>query len=73
MVKKKELQQYAVHFLAECFGTFILILLNEGAIANYKFARFTCHSTLTIYLAIGVGVYTGVSLCIFICLVIDNI
>jgi glycerol uptake facilitator-like aquaporin len=59
MVTKKELQQYVVELVAECFGTFILILLNEGAIANYKFAQLTSHSTLTIYLAIGVGVYTG--------------
>ncbi|CAF3703025.1 unnamed protein product [Adineta steineri] len=59
MVTKKELQQYVVELLSECFGTFILILLNEGAIANYKFARFTSHYTLSIYLAIGVGVYTG--------------
>lgn len=59
MVTKKELQQYVVELVAECFGTFILILLNEGAIANYKFAQLTSHSILTIYLAIGVGVYTG--------------
>ncbi|CAF3829305.1 unnamed protein product [Adineta steineri] len=59
MVTKKELQQYVVELLSECFGTFILILLNEGAIANYKFARFTSHYTLSIYLAIGVGVYTA--------------
>ncbi len=59
MVKKKELQQYAVQLLAECFGTFILILLNEAAIANYKFGLLTSHSTLIIYIAIGVGVYTG--------------
>lgn len=59
MVTMNELQQYVVELLAECFGTFILILLNEGAIANYKFAQSTSQSTLTIYLAIGVGVYTG--------------
>ena len=59
MLTKKEFQQYLVELLAECFGTFILILLNEGAIANYKFAQFTSHSALAIYLAIGVGVYTG--------------
>lgn len=60
MVTKKELQQYIVELIAECFGTFILILFNEGAIANYKFAQLTSYPALTIYLAIGVGVYTGI-------------
>ncbi|UJR07228.1 hypothetical protein I4U23_011516 [Adineta vaga] len=59
MVKRKDLQQYAVELLVECFGTFILIVFNEGAIANYKFAQLTSHSILTIYIAIGVGIYTA--------------
>ncbi len=60
MVTKKELQQYLVELVAECFGTFILLLLNGAAIANYKFAQLPSYSTLSIYLAVGVGVYTGI-------------
>ncbi len=59
MVKTKDLQYYAIQLLTECFSTCILILFNHGGIANYKFARQTSHSTLSIYLAIGVGVYSG--------------
>ena len=50
MVKIKELQQYAVQLLAECFATCILILIGETGLANYKFARQTSHSTLPIAL-----------------------
>jgi len=59
MVTTKELQQYAVQFLAECFGTCILILIGEGGLANYKFAGQTSHSTLPIAIAFGVGVYAA--------------
>ena len=59
MVKTREIQQYAVELLAECFATCILILIGEGGIANYKFARQTSHSTFPISLAFGVGVYSG--------------
>ncbi|CAF2832310.1 unnamed protein product [Rotaria sp. Silwood2] len=60
MVKIKELQQYAVQLLAECFATCILILMGEAGIANYKFARQTSHSTLPIPIAFGVGVYLAI-------------
>jgi glycerol uptake facilitator-like aquaporin len=59
MVKTKELQKYAVEFIAECFATCILILIGEGGIANYKFTRQISHSTLPISLSFGVGVYSG--------------
>ncbi|CAF1486308.1 unnamed protein product [Adineta ricciae] len=59
MVTKKDLEEYFVDFFVETFGTFILIVFNEGAIANYKFAQLTTHSVITIYIAIGVGIYTA--------------
>jgi glycerol uptake facilitator-like aquaporin len=46
MVKMKELQQFSVELLAECFATCILILIDEGGIANYKFARHASHLVL---------------------------
>ncbi len=61
MVKIKELQQYAVQLLAECFATCLLILIGEGAIANYKFTYQPNHSTIPIAVAFGVGVYSGKS------------
>jgi glycerol uptake facilitator-like aquaporin len=42
-----------------CFTTYILLLIGEGSIANYKFASPTSHSTLSISLSLGVGVYSG--------------
>ena len=59
MPRKEELQQYAVHLLAECFATCILILMGDGAVANYKFTREPSHSTLPNAIAFGVGVYAG--------------
>jgi len=59
MVKIKELQQYAVQLLVECFATCILILIGEAGLANYKFARHPSHSTLPTAIAFGVGVYIG--------------
>ena len=59
MVKAKELQQYAVQLLAECFATCVLILIGEAAIANYKFTQEPNHSTLPIAIAFGVGIYAG--------------
>jgi glycerol uptake facilitator-like aquaporin len=59
MVKVKELQQYFAQCVAECFSTFILILIGESAIAQYKFTHQTCHSMILINLSFGIGVYTG--------------
>ncbi|CAF1173122.1 unnamed protein product [Adineta ricciae] len=61
MVKltKKDFQDYFVKFVAECFATCILILIGEGGIANYKFARQPTHSTLPISLSFAVGVYSA--------------
>ena len=59
MTKVKELQQYVVQLLAECFGTCVLILFGEGALANYKFIQQPFHSTLPTAIAFGVGVYSG--------------
>lgn len=61
LITKKEFQDYSVKFLAECFATCILILIGEGGIANYKFARQPSHSTMPISLAFGAGVYAGKS------------
>jgi glycerol uptake facilitator-like aquaporin len=60
MAKVKELQQYVAQCIAECFSTFMLILIGEGAIAQYKFSKHGNHSTITINLAFGIGVYTGI-------------
>ena len=59
MVQMKELQQYAIQLLAECFGTCLLILIGEAAIANYKFTQEPSQSTLPIAVGFGVGVYAG--------------
>jgi len=59
MVKIKELQQYAVQLLAECFATCILILIGEATIANYKFTRQSSYSTLTVAIGFGIGTYSG--------------
>jgi len=59
MVKIKELQQYVVQLLAECFATCVHILIGEAAVANYKFTQEPSHSTLPIAIAFGVGVYSG--------------
>ncbi|CAF0903015.1 unnamed protein product [Adineta ricciae] len=60
MAKVRELQQYLTQGLAECFGTFMLILIGESAIAQYKLSRQGSHSTITINLAFGIGVYTAI-------------
>ncbi|CAF0755946.1 unnamed protein product [Adineta steineri] len=59
MVKVKELEQYMAQGLAECFATFMLILIGEGAIAQYKLSHQGNHSTITINLSFGIGVYTA--------------
>jgi glycerol uptake facilitator-like aquaporin len=59
MVKVKELQQYIAQCIAECFSTFILILIGESAIAQHKFTHHPYHSTILINLSFGIGVYTG--------------
>jgi glycerol uptake facilitator-like aquaporin len=60
MVKTKELQQYMAQCVAECFSTFMLILIGEASIAQYKFDRNTNRSPLTINVSFGIGVYTGI-------------
>ncbi|CAF1559753.1 unnamed protein product [Adineta steineri] len=60
MVSKEKLQKYTVELLSECFGTCILILIGEAALANYKFAQQTSHSTLPITIAFSIGVYAGI-------------
>lgn len=59
MTKVKEIHQYLAQCVAECFSTFMLILIGEAAIAQYKFSRQPCHSPITINLSFGIGVYTG--------------
>jgi hypothetical protein len=59
MVTREKLQKYAVHLLAECFATCILILLGDASVANYKFTRQPSHSTLPIAISFGIGVYSG--------------
>lgn len=59
MVNIRELQQYMIQLLAECFATCIHILIGEAALANYKFTQQYSHSTLSNAIAFGVGVYSG--------------
>jgi glycerol uptake facilitator-like aquaporin len=59
MAPVKEIQQYFAQCIAEFFSTFMLILIGESAIAQYKFNRSEYHSTLIINLSFGIGVYTG--------------
>jgi glycerol uptake facilitator-like aquaporin len=59
MVKAKELQQYLAQCVAECFSTFMLILIGEASIAQYKFTPAQDRSALSINLSFGIGVYTG--------------
>ena len=59
MTKTKEIHQYLAQCVAECFSTFMLILIGEAAIAQYKFSKQSYHSPITINISFGVGVYTG--------------
>ena len=59
MTKINELQRYTVQLLTECFATCVLILVGEASLANYKFARQSSHSKVSIAIAFGVGVYSG--------------
>ena len=59
MTKIRELQQYSVQLLVECFATCVLILFGEAGNANYKFSRQTAYSTLPVSITFGVGVYVG--------------
>jgi glycerol uptake facilitator-like aquaporin len=68
MVKVKDLQLYMAQCLAECFSTFMLILIGEASIAQYKFSRNANHSPITINLSFGIGVYTGICFFVLMCL-----
>ncbi|CAF2343293.1 unnamed protein product [Rotaria sp. Silwood2] len=59
MVKAKELQQYLAQCLAECFSTFMLILIGEASIAQYKFSKSEHRSIIAVNLSFGIGVYTA--------------
>ncbi|CAF0930816.1 unnamed protein product [Rotaria sp. Silwood1] len=59
MAKVKELQQYLAQCLAECFSTFMLILIGEASIAQYKFSKPEHRSIVAINLSFGIGVYTA--------------
>ena len=55
----RELRQYVAQSVAEFFGTFMLILIGESAIAQYKFSQDTRSTPLAINISFGIGVYTG--------------
>ena len=59
MVHARELKQYAAQCLAELFGTFLLILIGEAAVAQYKFTRQPSQTTLPIHIAFGIGTYVA--------------
>ncbi|CAF4768389.1 unnamed protein product, partial [Rotaria socialis] len=58
MAKVKELQQYSAQCLAEFFSTFMLILIGEASIAQYKFSPPEHRSIVAVNLSFGIGVYT---------------
>ena len=60
MVHAKELKQYAAQCLAELFGTFLLILIGEASVAQYKFTRQPAQMTLPIHISFGVGIYVAI-------------
>ncbi|CAF2026837.1 unnamed protein product [Rotaria magnacalcarata] len=59
MVKVKEFQQYSAQCLAEFFSTFMLILIGEASIAQYKFSPPEHRSIIAVNLSFGIGVYTA--------------
>ncbi|CAF3769437.1 unnamed protein product [Rotaria sordida] len=59
MAKVKELQQYLAQCVAECFSTFMLILIGEASLAQYKFSKSEHRSIIAINLSFGIGVYTA--------------
>ncbi len=72
MAKVKELQQYIAQCIAECFGTFMLILIGEASIAQYKLSRQGNHSIIPINLSFGIGVYTGIDFLSIYISVVNN-
>jgi glycerol uptake facilitator-like aquaporin len=59
MIHAKELKQYAAQSLAELYGTFILILIGEAAVAQYKFIRQPTQTNLPIHICFGIGTYVA--------------
>jgi len=60
MPKVKELQQYMAQCLAECFSTFMLVLIGEAAIAQYKFSGNPNQSPIIVNVSFGIGVYLAI-------------
>lgn len=55
----KEIKKYTAQCVAELFATFMLILIGESAIAQFKFSGNNNQSPILINLSFGIGVYTG--------------
>ncbi|CAF0942632.1 unnamed protein product [Didymodactylos carnosus] len=58
-MKIQDIKQYLAQMLAEFFATFLLILIGNGSVAQFKFTGPPGQSHLAVQLTWGVGVYTA--------------
>ncbi|CAF3368290.1 unnamed protein product [Rotaria sp. Silwood1] len=59
MLHAKQLKQYVAQFVAELFGTFVLIFIGDLSVAQYKFTKPRINSNFGINLSYGTGVYVA--------------
>jgi glycerol uptake facilitator-like aquaporin len=59
MLHPSQLKQYAAQCLAEFFGTFLLVLIGNLSVAQYKFTEATVESKLGINLSYAAGIYVA--------------
>jgi glycerol uptake facilitator-like aquaporin len=59
MSSASHLKQYAAQCLAELFGTFLLILIGNLSVAQFKFSKPTINNNLGINLSYATGVYVA--------------
>jgi glycerol uptake facilitator-like aquaporin len=59
MLHSRQLKQYAAQCLAELFGTFVLILIGNLSVAQYKFSKPQNKDSLGVNLSYATGVYVA--------------
>ena len=59
MFQPKQLKQYAAQCLAELFGTFLLILIGNLSVAQFKFTKPTPNNNIGVNLSYATGVYVA--------------